>query len=171
MKYSHLILHGFGIKPILTGGSQERGSRAGTENVHSILGMEKALELVYANLEEEKTHISGLKKYFIEQLKLHIKDVQFNGNPEDVNNSNYAILSVRFPVESVMLLFTLDIKGIAASGGSACQSGASGGSHVLNTILSTNDAQRTSVRFSFSKFNTIEEIDTVIEVLKEVLNK
>lgn len=162
---------GFGIKPILTGGSQERGSRAGTENIHSILGMEKALKLVYDNLDKEKIHISGLKKYFIEQLKRHINDVQFNGNPEDTSNSNYSILSVRFPVESTMLLFALDIKGIAASGGSACQSGALGGSHVLNTILSAEDAQKTSVRFSLSKYNTKEEIDTVIKVLNEVLNK
>lgn len=159
---------GFGVKPILTGGSQERGSRAGTENVHSIVGMEKALELVYTNLEMDIAYISGLKSYFIEQLLKHIPDVAFNGDPQNKVTSNYTILSVRLPVESTMLLFTLDLKGIAASGGSACQSGSLGGSHVLNAILNEEDAQKTSVRFSFSKHNTKDEIDTVISVLKEV---
>lgn len=162
---------GFGIKPILTGGAQERGARAGTENVHGILGMDKALELAYTHLDLDKIYIIDLKNYFIEQLKLHIPDVQFNGNTTDNLNSHYPILSVRFPVDNPMLLFTLDIKGIAASGGSACQSGSAGGSHVLNAILPFDEAKKTSVRFSLSKYNTKKEIDTVIEVLKEVLNK
>jgi len=162
---------GFGIKPILTGGSQERGARAGTENVHGILGMDKALELVYSNLEEEIIFIACLKKYFIEQLKLHISGVQFNGDVSNDKISNYSILNVRFPVDNPMLLFTLDMKGIAVSGGSACQSGSAGGSHVLNAILPFDEAKKTSVRFSFSKYNTKDEIDTVIKELKEVLNK
>lgn len=162
---------GFGIKPILTGGAQERGARAGTENVHGILGMDKALELAYTHLDIDKIYITDLKNYFIEQLKLHIPDIEFNGNTTDNLNSHYPILSVRFPVDIPMLLFTLDIKGIAASGGSACQSGSSGGSHVLNTILTDDEAKKTSVRFSLSKFNTKTEIDSVIEVLKEVLSK
>lgn len=160
---------GFGIKPILTGGSQERGARAGTENVHSIVGMTNALELVYDNLESDKAYISGLKAYFIEQLLKYIPNVAFNGNPQDSNTSNDTILNVRFPVESNMLLFTLDLKGIAVSGGSACQSGSLGGSHVLNTILTSEEAQKTSIRFSFSKYNTKDEIDMVVSVLTEVL--
>lgn len=161
---------GFGIKPILTGGSQERGARAGTENTHSILGMDKALELAYQDLDTDIKNIQSLKDYFIEQLKALFPDIAFNGtiNPA---NSSYAILNVRFPLMSAMLLFTLDIKGIAASGGSACQSGSLGGSHVLNAILSEEEANNTSVRFSFSKHNTIEEVDTVIAVLKDALNK
>jgi len=160
---------GFGIKPILTGGEQERGARAGTENVHSIIGMEKALELAYKNLEEDQKYIQNLKNYFIEQLKNSIDGVAFNGVTTDPIKSSYVILNVLFPVDSAMLLFNLDMKGIAASGGSACQSGSSLGSHVLNEILSETDAQKTSVRFSFNKHNTIEEVDFVVGVLKEIL--
>lgn len=162
---------GMGIKPILTGGTQERGARAGTENVHSILGMEKALELVHENLDKEILYISGLKEYFIEQLKIFLPEIEVNGAPLDKKKTNYSILNVRLPKESQMLLFNLDLRGIAASGGSACQSGSLGGSHVLNEILSIEDAQKTSIRFSFSKYNTKEEIDFVISTLKEFLNK
>ena len=160
---------GFGIKPILTGGEQERGARAGTENVHSIIGMERALELAYENLEADKEYVQNLKDYFITQLKATINDVAFNGLTTDIKKSSYVILSVRFPVDSAMLLFNLDMKGIAASGGSACQSGSSVGSHVLNEILSEEDAQKTSVRFSFNRHNTKEEVDFVVGVLKEKL--
>ncbi|MFK5880538.1 MAG: cysteine desulfurase family protein [Flavobacteriaceae bacterium] len=160
---------GFGIKPILTGGEQERGARAGTENVHSIIGMEKALELAYENLETDKEYIQSLKDYFIEQLKSTIKGIAFNGFTTDAEKSSYVILNVRFPIDSAMLLFNLDIKGIAASGGSACQSGSSMGSHVLNEILSLEDAQKTSVRFSFNKHNTKEEVNFVVAVLKGIL--
>lgn len=162
---------GFGIKPILTGGAQERGSRAGTENVAGIIGMEKALELVYENLDEDISYISSLKRYFVDELETHIPGVLFNGDPRNFETNNYSILSVRLPKESGMLLFTLDLKGIAASGGSACQSGSLGGSHVLNTILPIEEANKTSIRFSFSKHNTKEEIDTTIKVLKEVLSR
>jgi len=156
---------GFGIKPILTGGNQERGARAGTENIHSILGMDKALELAYQELNKDITYIQSIKEHFIIQLQLNFPDIKFNGSlhPE---KSSYAILNVRFSKTSAMLLFTLDLKGIAASGGSACQSGSLGGSHVLNAILSEEEANKTSVRFSFSKYNTKEEVDVVIEVLK-----
>ena len=161
---------GFGIKPILTGGEQERGARAGTENVHSIIGMESALELAYENLEADKEYIQNLKDYFIEQLNATIDSVAFNGSTTDIKKSSYVILSVRFPVDSAMLLFNLDMKGIAASGGSACQSGSNKGSHVLNELLTEKEALKTSVRFSFSKFNTVEEIDTVIINLKKLID-
>ncbi len=161
---------GFGIKPLLNGGSQERGARAGTENVHSILGMDKALEIAYKNLDSDVMYISNLKKYFVEQLKNTFPNIAFNGTDFDSKNSSYLILNVRFPISNPMLLFTLDIKGIAVSGGSACQSGSNKGSHVLNAILTESEEQKTSVRFSFSKHNTKEEVDTVISVLTEVLN-
>ncbi|SDW78627.1 cysteine desulfurase [Lutibacter oricola] len=163
------IKNGIGIQPLLLGGEQERGARAGTENVHSILGMEKALQIAYSNLEEETTIIKELKFYFIQQLKQEFKGVEFNGFSEDKEKSSYLILNVRFPKEYAMLLFSLDIKGIAVSGGSACQSGSNKGSHVLNTILNEEDAIKTSVRFSFSKFNTKEEVDTVITVLQDLI--
>ena len=160
---------GFGIRPILIGGEQERGARAGTENTHSIIGMEKALSLGINNFKEDKNYISHLKQYFISQLKKTFSDIAFNGNSDDIAKSAFHILNVRFSNEIPMLLFNLDLKGIAASGGSACQSGSNQGSHVLNNILSPKDAQKTSVRFSFSKYNTEEDVDYTIKVLKEIL--
>jgi len=163
------IKKGFGVFPILHGGEQERGARAGTENVHSILGMEKALEIACHNLEKESIYIQKLKSYFIQELTTNFKDIQFNGSSQSETESSYIILNVRFPKEYAMLLFNLDLKGIATSGGSACQSGSNKGSHVLNAILSEEEALKTSVRFSFCKLNTIEEIDYVIRVLKELI--
>jgi cysteine desulfurase len=161
------VKKGFGIYPILHGGEQERGARAGTENTHSILGMEKALEIACANLLEESAYIQQIKSYFITKLKNNFEGIKFNGLSESETKSSYIILNVRFPKEYSMLLFNLDLKGIAVSGGSACQSGSNKGSHVLNEMLSEKEALKTSVRFSFSKLNTIEEIDYVIEELKK----
>ena len=163
------IKKGFGIQPILHGGEQERGARAGTENIHSILGMEKALEIACANLEDESVYIQNIKSYFIQELKNNFEGIQFNGFSESETKSSYIILNARFPKDYAMLLFNLDIKGIAVSGGSACQSGSNKGSHVLNEILPESEAIKTSIRFSFSKFNTVHEIDYVIASLKEIL--
>tara|TARA_R110001583_G_scaffold4351_2_gene25203 strand:- start:42407 stop:43546 length:1140 start_codon:yes stop_codon:yes gene_type:complete len=165
------VKKGFGIYPILHGGEQERGARAGTENTHSILGMEKALEIACANLPEETLYIQQIKSYFIKELKNNFEGIKFNGLSESETKSSYIILNVRFPKEYSMLLFNLDLKGISVSGGSACQSGSNKGSHVLNTILPEKEAIKTSVRFSFSKLNTIEEIDYVLEELKNLLKK
>lgn len=163
------IKNGVGIQPMLLGGEQERGARAGTENVHNILGMEKALSVAYKNLEIETKQIQSLKTYFINELKTNFEGILFNGNSENETKSSYIILNVRFPKDYSMLLFSLDLKGIAVSGGSACQSGSNKGSHVLNELLNNSEAIKTSVRFSFSKFNTKEEIDTVIDILKELI--
>jgi cysteine desulfurase len=164
------IKKGFGIRPILHGGEQERGARAGTENVHSIIGMEKALEIACLNMQEESAYIQQLKKYFIVELTQNIEGIDFNGLSASETDSSYTILNVRFPKDYAMLLFNLDLKGIAVSGGSACQSGSNMGSHVLHEILPEKEAEKTSVRFSFSKFNTIEEIDSVMEALKKLIN-
>ena len=161
---------GTGVQPLLIGGEQERGARAGTENIHSIIGMEKAMEIAYQNYDKDESYISGLKQIFIDKLQRNFNGIQFNGTSSQLDKSAFHILNVRFPKEIPMLLFNLDLKGIAVSGGSACQSGSNKGSHVLNSILNENDAQKTSVRFSFSKYNTKEEIDIVIEVLKELLH-
>lgn len=161
---------GFGIKPLLNGGSQERGARAGTENVSGIMGLEKAIEVAYRNLDEDTLFVSELKEYFIQQVKSHIPEIKFNGNVLNKEQNSYAILNVQFPIENTMLLFTLDLKGIAVSGGSACQSGSVEGSHVLKAILSEEESLNTSVRFSFSKYNSKFEIDKVIKVLKNILN-
>jgi cysteine desulfurase len=160
----------FGLSPLLHGGSQERGSRAGTENVQGILGMEKALDVVSSHMESDMQEIQELKSYLIDQLKMHIEGMSFNGYSDDPEKSSYIILNVRFPKNYPMLLFQLDIAGIAVSGGSACQSGSDQGSHVLNAILDEEQAAKTSVRFSFSKLNTKEEIDQLIVALKKLVN-
>jgi len=165
------IKRGFGVYPILHGGEQERGARAGTENLHSILGMEKALAIACDNMQEESVFIQQIKSYFIDKLKNNFEGIEFNGLSDNETKSSYIILNVRFPKEYAMLLFNLDLKGIAVSGGSACQSGSNKGSHVLNEMLSPEEAIKTSVRFSFSKMNTIEEMDIVIQELKKILNK
>lgn len=164
-----IIKKGFGIKPMLIGGEQERGARAGTENVHNIAGMQTALNIAYAEMNEDAKKITNLKSYFIEQLKNIDANIQFNGCSSDLDKSTYTVLNVRFTKDIPMLLFNLDLKGIAASGGSACQSGSNKGSHVLNTILPETEANKTSVRFSFSKYTTKEELDYVVKVLKSLL--
>ncbi|UCD62330.1 MAG: cysteine desulfurase [Flavobacteriaceae bacterium] len=158
------------LEPLILGGSQERGYRAGTEPFHNIVGLREAFVAAYDNLEEEKKHISGIKEYFIEKIKEAIPEVKFNGYSGNMDRSTYTIVNVCLPLskeKSQMLLFHLDLKGIACSEGSACQSGANAGSHVLSQILSEEDLQKPSVRFSFSKFNTKEEVDYVIEVLND----
>ena len=163
------IRRGFGVNPILHGGEQERGARAGTENIHSILGMEKALKIACTNLEDESNDIQKVKKYFISELKNNFEGIAFNGYSESEVKSSYIILNARFQKEYPMLIFNLDLKGISVSGGSACQSGSNKGSHVLNAILSENEATKTSIRFSFSKLTSLEEIDYVITTLKEII--
>ncbi|PQJ81518.1 cysteine desulfurase family protein [Polaribacter glomeratus] len=160
---------GFGVLPMFYGGDQERGARSSTENVHSILGMDKALTIAMNNLKSDTKYIENLKHYFSTELQNISSDIQFNGRSSDFEKSSYTILNVRFPVKNDMLLFSLDMAGIAVSGGSACQSGSNKGSHVLAEILKDQEADKTSVRFSFSKFTTKEEIDTTIIKLKELL--
>jgi cysteine desulfurase len=160
---------GFGVLPMFYGGDQERGARSSTENVHSILGMDKALTIAIDCLEKDKEYIENLKIYFISELQKLSIDIQFNGHSSDFEKSSYTILNVRFPVTNNMLLFSLDMAGIAVSGGSACQSGSNKGSHVLAEMLKDKEADKTSVRFSFSKYTTKEEIDTTIIKIKELL--
>ncbi len=154
------------ISPLLSGGSQERNMRAGTENLIGIAAISHAMEMAYEKMEEETEYIKGIKSHMIAELKKHIPLVQFNGMCEDIENSLYTILSCSFPETPMaeMLLFNLDIKGIACSGGSACTSGSNKGSHVIQEI--NPNSKRPSVRFSFSKYNTIEEVDYVVDVLK-----
>jgi cysteine desulfurase len=164
-----IVKKGFGIKPMLIGGEQERGARAGTENVHNIAGMHLALEIAIKNLNHDKDYVDELKAYFMNGLKHLDADISYNGCSGDTDLSSYLIANVRFDKNLPMFLFNLDLKGIAASGGSACQSGSTKGSHVLNAILSTSEAEKTSVRFSFSKYTTKEELDYTIQVLKELI--
>jgi cysteine desulfurase len=157
------------IHPFIYGGAQERNMRGGTENVIGIVGIAKALELAYEDMDNHRAHIENLKKHFIESLKQHIPDVSFNGQSADLQKSLYTVLNVSLPFSeenSGMLLFNLDLNGVSASGGSACSSGASVGSHVLRSLKT--DPKRESVRFSFSRFNTLEEVNYTIEKLKEL---
>lgn len=161
------INHNMKIQPMIHGGAQERNMRGGTENTQGIIGLAKALEICYAEMDEHIAHIKGLKNYMKEQLQKNIPGIEFNGETDD--NSLYTVLNCRFPAhpDAEMLLFNLDIAGIAASGGSACSSGSNQGSHVLRGIGA--DMTRASVRFSFCKYNTKEEIDYTIEKLKGML--
>jgi len=161
-----------GLKPLIFGGEQERGYRAGTESVHNIVGLGHALKLAYGNLEKESAYVKELKRYFIDQLNTEIPEISFNACSGDMTNSTYTLVSLCLPVapeKSAMLLFQLDLKGIACSKGSACQSGSSGGSHVLAQILNEEEMQKPSVRFSFSIYNTKAEIDYLVGVLKELV--
>jgi cysteine desulfurase len=155
------------IRPLIFGGGQERNMRAGTENLYGIVGFAKALEMAMANHDKDSSYIRSLKNYMIEQLRIHIPAVQFNGDPE--GKSLYTVLSVRFPSteRSQLLLFSLDMNNICASGGSACSSGADMGSHVIKALRNGDDF--VTVRFSFSKQNNTGEIDEVIAKLKELI--
>ena len=159
-----------GLKPLIFGGSQERGFRAGTEPFHNIVGLEEAFIKAYENLEEESNTVKELKGYFVQKIKQELPDVEFNGLSGDLEKSTYTLANVRLPFDkqkAMMLLFHLDIKGIACSKGSACQSGSNMGSHVLQEILPAEELEKPSIRFSFSKYNTKEELDYTIGVLKE----
>lgn len=156
------------LKPMIYGGEQEKGFRAGTEAVHQIGGMAKALELSYANLNAEKEHISSLKSYLTDQLAIHFPGYKVNGQND---NLFYNIINVMLPFseeKTSMILFHLDMQGIAVSRGSACQSGSVKPSHVLKEILSDEDVKKPSIRISFSHYNTKEDIDLLIAALKTV---
>lgn len=159
---------GFGIKPMLHGGDQEKGARSSTENVHAIVGMDSALTLTCDTSKEDEIYMNSLKHYFISALQELFPDIAFNGLSADINKSSCTILNVRFPFSNDMLLFSLDLQGIAVSGGSACQSGSSKGSHVLTEILNKEEEQKTSIRFSFSKNTTREELDYTLKKIKEL---
>ena len=157
------------IQSFVHGGPQERNMRGGTENVYGIIGLAKALEIAYQNLQEHKKYITGLKARMIEKLKASIPGVAFHGTSANLDKSLYTVLNVCLPEsdQNSMLLFNLDLHGISASGGSACSSGATNGSHVLGALYP--DSKKGAVRFSFSKYNTEEEIDFAVEKLKECL--
>ena len=160
------VRKGIVLQPMFYGGEQEKGLRAGTEAVHQIVGMAKALELSYENLNEERLYITDLKNYCIEQLKSNFPEIKINGE-----NTFYNILNVLLPFseeKTAMILFNLDMKGIAVSRGSACQSGSVKPSHVLAEILAEEDLKKPSLRVSFSHYNTKEDIDALIDGLKGV---
>jgi len=157
------------LNPLITGGSQERKNRGGTENLYGIVGLGKAMEMAYENLASHQKHIQDLKSFMKEELEKIDQRISFNGetSPE---KSLYTVLNVCFPADvcNSMLLFSLDIHGIAASGGSACSSGSNQGSHVLAELPHQENCQ--SVRFSFSRFNTQEDVEFTIEKIRSIIN-
>lgn len=155
------------IHPFIEGGAQERNMRAGTENIYGIVGFAKALEMATENYETERKHIQGLKNHMMDRLEQAFEDIQFNGDAR--GRSLYTVLNVGFPQteKTDMLLFNLDIHNICVSGGSACSSGANVGSHVIHSIYP--DKNIVPIRFSFSKYNTLEEVDQVVDQLKELI--
>jgi cysteine desulfurase len=164
------VNHDIKISPMIFGGAQERNMRGGTENVYGIVGLAKALEMAYAEMEEHQNYIQGLKTYLKEKLSAEVPGIAFNGET-DADRSLYTVLNVSFPEMEMgdMLLFNLDINGISASGGSACSSGSNIGSHVLTGIAA--DPNRPSVRFSFSKLNTKQELDFVVDKVKHIVEQ
>ncbi|MGY4384754.1 cysteine desulfurase [Pedobacter sp. UYP24] len=164
------VNHTVKISPMIFGGAQERNMRGGTENVYGIVGLAKALEIAYAEMEKHQKQIQGLKDYMKDRLLSEVPDLFFNGETA-ADKSLYTVLNVSFPAMDMadMLLFNLDINGISASGGSACSSGSNIGSHVLTAIGA--DPNRPSIRFSFSKYNTKEEIDFVVEKVKQIVEQ
>lgn len=156
------------IQPFVYGGAQERNMRGGTENVYGIVGLAKALEIAYRDMDDHIVYIKGLKSYMIEQLKEHIPGIDFHGDSANMDRSLYTVLNVSLPEsgENEMLLFNLDLQGISVSGGSACSSGATQGSHVLHALYP--GSRRGAIRFSFSKYNKREEIDVAVKALAEL---
>lgn len=165
------INNGCKINPFIHGGSQERNMRGGTENVYGIVGLAKAMEIAYRDMAAHQAHIVALKSTMIEKLTNSLDDISFNGDSANLEGSLYTVLNVSLPPSDIsdMLLFNLDINKISASGGSACSSGSDVGSHVLQAIYA--NPNRASIRFSFSKYNTMAEIDYVVEKLAQMYKK
>ena len=158
--------NGATLRPMILGGSQERNMRAGTENVYGIVGLAKAMELAYDGLEEHQQHVSGLKQYMRKRLSELVPGLSFNGDPSE--NSLYTVLNVHFPEDgrSEMLIYNMDIEGIACSGGSACSSGSNKGSHVIGHLHPGRDGA--NVRFSFSRYTTRSDVDRALAVVARV---
>ncbi len=157
---------GSGLKPMITGGAQERNMRGGTENLAGIVGLAEAMEIAHQDMEEHQRHIRSLKEHMKARLLESFDGIAFNGDPEQ--DSLYTVLNVRFPDDgrSEMLLYNLDIEGIACSGGSACSSGSNAGSHVLAALYP--EVKGANIRFSFSRYNTLAEVDRTVEALLRI---
>jgi cysteine desulfurase len=151
------------IHPLITGGAQERDMRGGTENVYGIVGLAKALEICYRDMDKKHAHIQAIKQFMIDEIKANFSNLKFNGDAE--GNALYTVLNVAFPPEvaNEMLLFNFDLEGISISGGSACSSGSNKGSHVIRALNKNLDYA--PIRFSFGKYNTIEEAKIVLQYL------
>ncbi|MFM7329032.1 MAG: aminotransferase class V-fold PLP-dependent enzyme, partial [Bacteroidota bacterium] len=158
------------FSPFISGGSQERNMRGGTENTYGIVGLAKALEIAYRDMDDHQRHVTALKERMITRLREGIPGIAFNGESANLEHILYTVLNVSLPPSEAggMVLFSLDLAGISASGGSACSSGAATGSHVINALYPGTD--RTALRFSFSKLNTAEEVDLAAAKLASILS-
>lgn len=160
------------FKPQITGGGQERNLRSGTENVYGVVGLAKAFEMSVNDLDKHRAHIEDLKIYTIQKLREEIHGVEFNGLSADLDKSLYTVLNVRLPFKDALIGFELELKGIAVSQGSACSSGASKVSTVIQSVLDAETIERTTpVRISYSCYNTREDIDTLVKVIKQISEK
>ena len=162
------------LKSLIVGGTQERGLRAGTESIHDIVGLETAFKLAYSNLAHERDYVKKLKHTFIQEVERRIPSAKFNGNSSDLERSTYTLVNLRLPIKgdkASMLLFHLDLHGVACSQGSACQPGSNKGSHVLNEIVPSEEQWMPSLRFSFSIFNTVDEIVYTVKTLADFVNE
>ena len=157
------------FQKFINGGHQERNKRAGTENVAAIVGLGKAIEIAYKNLNEHTDKIRKLRDYYISEVQKRIPDITINGNMEKrlPGNSNISFKNV----DGESLLINLDLKGIYASSGSACTSGSLDPSHVLIAIGLSNELARSSLRVTIGKYNTKEEVDYLLENLEQVVKK
>ena len=167
------IRNGQTVTPFIEGGAQERGYRGGTESIHNIVGLKTAIDISYENLENDSKKVAELKDHFIKTVMERIPETKVNGKFNQ-NESSYAILNLCLPINSdkkTILNFKLDLAGISCSSGSACQSGSSQPSHVLSEMLSDDDMKKISLRFSFSKFNSIKEVDYVVDFLKNFVEE
>ena len=167
------IKNGRTVKPFIEGGDQERGFRGGTESIHNIVGLKTAIDISYENLENDSKKVTELKDHFIKTVMEKIPETKINGK-HNINESSYAILNLCLPINSdkkTILNFKLDLAGISCSSGSACQSGSSQPSHVLSEMLSDDEMKKVSLRFSFSKFNSIKEVDYVVDFLKNFVEE
>ena len=161
------------VKPLIEGGAQERGYRGGTESIHNIVGLKTAIDISYKNLENDSKKVAELKYHFIKTVMEKIPKTKINGKYNN-NESSYAILNLCLPInidKKTILDFKLDMAGISCSSGSACQSGSSQPSHVLSEMLSESDMKKISLRFSFSKFNSIKQVDYVVDFLKSFIEE
>ena len=167
------VKSGTNLLPLIEGGSQERGFRGGTESIHNIVGLKAAFQSSYDFLEKDSKKVFKIKEHFINSIQKSIPNIKINGCSSK-NDSSYAILNICLPIsveKKTLLNFKLDLAGIACSGGSACQSGSLKPSHVLSEILSSDDMKNISLRFSFSKFNLMEEVDYVVNFLKKFVRE
>ena len=161
------IRKGVKIRSFVHGGAQERSRRAGTENVTGIVGLGKAVELAFANMEERSKKETQLRDYLIEKIEKEIPYCRLNGHREQrlSNNVNF---SFRF-IEGESMLIKLDFAGICASSGSACTSGSLDPSHVLLAIGLPHEIAHGSLRMTVGYENTLEEMDYVVENLKKII--